>query len=176
VNSSKTPTSSSQFNWLKVIGALTVLWLAAKIIGTLLSPGVIALAIVVWLIVRSQRNKANKPVAQFVPMGAPVYQAGVGAPAMWSPAPAGFPVSSAPAAHSQFGLVPFGVGPVPFSSNMAPQTTTTMTPTITPTMAPTVTLPLPARPVPAVGAPVFDERSAAEREIEEFVQRSWPNV
>jgi hypothetical protein len=116
---SDSPVGKPQFNWLKVIGALAVLWLTAKVIGALLSPGMVALGIVLWLIVRSHRRKAQKPVVHFVPT------------ATTFPFPPAAPMSS----------------PVPPAGYWMP------------TSAPRV----------------FDVRTQAEREIEDYVQQTWPN-
>ncbi len=122
-----------QFSWLKVIGALAVLWLTAKVIGAILSPGMLLLGLVVWLVVRSQRNKAQKaakPVVHFVPT------------AMTFPFAA-----SQPMPYAQ------PVQPVPPAGYWMPSPSPSPSP-----------------------SPVLDERTLAEREIEEYVQRSWPNV
>ena len=143
----RTP-GKAQFSWLKVIGALALLWLTAKVIGAILSPGLLVLALVIWLIVRSQRNKAPKPVVHFVPAsghfagsaarhgaqhhyGTPMPPAGY-----WMPQPS--PASST-LMHSFV--------PRPGSST--------------------------AQVVPT---PILDVRTQAEREIEDYVQSTWPNL
>ncbi len=123
---SDSPIGKPRFSWLKVIGALAVLWLTAKVIGALLSPGMVALGLVLWLIVRSHRRKAQKPVVHFVPT------------ATAFPFPPAAPMSSPMSVSS----------PVPPAGYWMP------------TSAPQV----------------FDVRTQAEREIEDYVQHSWPNV
>jgi hypothetical protein len=57
--------------WLKVIGALFVLYISAKIIGAVLSPGMVFLGIALWLVVRSHNKRQSKPVMQYVPAHSP---------------------------------------------------------------------------------------------------------
>jgi hypothetical protein len=137
-----------QFSWLKVIGALAVLWLTAKVIGAVLSPGFLILALVIWLIVRSQRNKTPKPVVHFVPASG--HFAG-------------------PAAHHS-APVQYGA-PVPPAGYWMPQPSAA-NPTVVHAFVARPTSPTPQ----AASAPILDVRTQAEREIEEYVQSSWPNV
>jgi hypothetical protein len=154
---------------LKLLGALVVLWAGAKIIGWLLSPGLILLAVALWLVVRSQR-KAQKPakVAHF--SSAPS--------ASWQPQP-------------QYGTDPSG-SHVRHSINPAWQGQPHVQAMHMPQYAqpqyvqPQYVQPQYAQPqygqqppqyayqTPA--AKILDHRTQAEREIEDFVERSWPNV
>jgi beta-lactamase regulating signal transducer with metallopeptidase domain len=52
---------SNADRWLKAIGAIVVLWAAAKIIGSILTPGMVLLAIALWLIVRANKKRKAQP-------------------------------------------------------------------------------------------------------------------
>ncbi len=134
-----------QFGWLKIIGALTVLWLTAKIIGAILSPGMLILGLVLWLVVRSQRNRAHKaakPVVHFVPTS------------MTFPFPNSQPMQP--------------TAPAGYWMPVAAPAPTTVVHSFHPQPGHLATSGQPSQ--------VLDVRTQAEREIEDYVQKSWPNV
>jgi hypothetical protein len=140
---------------LKLIGLAVVVWVAARIIGWLISPGFILLAIALWLIVRSQRNKKQQP-AQLTWVPQPTHPV---PPVGWT-----YPYASSP------------VPPSPPRGYWAPTVPVPPAMSYTPQPVPygsTVVMPAPAgQPL----RPFTDLRTPAEREIEDYVERSWPNV
>ncbi len=149
MTSSSSRSRSTTDTVLKALGALLVLWAAAKVIGWLLSPGLILLAVALWLVVRSQR-KAQKPqqVNYFVPQ-ATAWQGQPHVQAMnhqAGPTYTNYSTSPAQSAPSGYWM---------------------------PTAAPTGAS---ASVPPTVSAPILDHRTQAERDIEDYVERSWPNV
>jgi hypothetical protein len=159
-------TRSNTDRVLKVLGALVVLWAAAKVLGWLLSPGFILLAIALWFVVRSQR-KAQKPpaMAYFTPapmapwQAQPTWQGQANVQAMnpVNPMYAYQPHAYQPHPGGMQAPQP----PVPGMYMPAPATTAPMS--------------YPVSPAPGE-AKILDHRTQAEREIEDFVERSWPNV
>jgi hypothetical protein len=69
-NSSGSSRSHHVDRWLKVIGAMAVLYFAAKVIGAVLSPGMVFFAIALWLVVRSHNKRQPKPVMHILPTAA----------------------------------------------------------------------------------------------------------
>jgi hypothetical protein len=199
-----TPSTESRSNSdrvLKVLGLVLAIWIAARVVGWLFSPGLLLVALAIWLIVRSQRNEKQQVVYQpapfaqasnqftspfagpmvtplAAPMAAPApmpgpMPAGVVPPkGYWAPTrpakgsplqfvPAGYapvayaPAGYAPMGYSPVGYNPAGYNPVPFAP-------------LAPAAGPTAT-----------GGPLtaFDDpRTPAEKEIEDYIERSWPNV
>ncbi len=154
-------TRSNTDRVLKVLGALVVLWAAAKVLGWLLSPGFILLAIALWFVVRSQR-KAQKPpaMAYFTPAPAAPWQAQPTwqAQTTWQ----GQPNVQAMTPNPMYAYQPQAGGV------QAPQP-----------QVPGMFMPAPAStssPASFGEAKILDHRTQAEREIEDFVERSWPNV
>jgi hypothetical protein len=172
----RSPERSTADVVLKALGFLFALWIAARIIGWLISPGVVLLAIALWLIVRSQRKRAAKPQAlAWVPSQTGIVQPGPFAPTAY----ASTPYASAPYPTTQT-WTPTPAAPVfftPVSAPMPPRGYWAPTQPGAVMTAPSPVVDLSSTPSRTTAPSSYtDIRTPAEREIEDFVERSWPNV
>jgi hypothetical protein len=141
---------SNADRWLKAIGAIVVLWAAAKIIGSILTPGMVLLAIALWLIVRANKKRKAQPQLQFVPAQSNQFTS----PDYFAAQPV-YPQAMYPQPVSQ---PPRGYW-MPTAANPAGRPTQ-----------------MPVMQAPIVPTHIVDTRTAAEREIEDYVEQAWPHV
>jgi hypothetical protein len=189
-NFSSSSRSSNADRALKVLGLVLAIWIAARVIGWLFSPGLLLLAIAIWLIVRSQRNR-KQPVAfvpaPMMPLAGPLAGPPAGPLASPMSGPVAGPVywQGAPVPPKGYWMptAPVAMAPMPYPAHPYPAHPYAPTPYAPNQYAPTQYAPaqqvVPAGWTPPAGQPVatFDDpRTPAEREIEEYVERSWPNV